>query len=146
VFREARTVRVAVPSGAPAAGSREAAPGARRTRGRIGEQAAARALAERGYRVLARNLRIGRGEIDLVCEHDGDVVFVEVKARRGADFGTPAEAVTARKQRALLALAARYLARTRRADRACRFDVVEVWLAAGDRPIRVEVLRDAFRA
>ena len=117
----------------------------RRTRGRIGEEAAAQALAARGYRVLVRNVRLGRGEIDLVCEHDGDVVFVEVKARRGTAFGTPAEAVTVRKQRALLALAMRYLGRTGRAHRTCRFDVVEVWLAAGDRPGRVEVVRDAFR-
>lgn len=117
----------------------------RRTRGRIGEEAAAQALAARGYRVLVRNVRLGRGEIDLVCEHDGDVVFVEVKARRGTAFGTPAEAVTMRKQRTLLALAMRYLGRTGRAHRTCRFDVVEVWLAAGDRPVRVEVVRDAFR-
>lgn len=95
--------------------------------------------------MLGRNVRVGRGEIDLVCEHDGDVVFVEVKARRGAEFGTPAEAVTVRKQRALLALAARYLGRAGRAHRTCRFDVVEVWLGAGGRPARVEVLRDAFR-
>lgn len=118
----------------------------RRLRGRAGEDAAAEALAARGYRVLVRNIRLGRGEIDLVCEHDGDIVFVEVKARRGAGFGTPAEAVTLRKQRALLSLAARYLVRTGRAERTCRFDVVEVWLAAGDRPVRVHVLRDAFRA
>ncbi|HEV2281174.1 MAG TPA: YraN family protein [bacterium] len=116
-----------------------------RTRGRIGEQAAAQALAARGYRVLVRNVRLGRGEIDLVCEHDGDVVFVEVKARRGVAFGTPAEAVTVRKQRALFALAMRYLGRTGRTDRTCRFDVVEVWLGAGDRPVRVDVLRDAFQ-
>jgi putative endonuclease len=117
----------------------------RRTRGRIGEEAAAQALAARGYRVLVRNVRLGRGEIDLVCEHDGDIVFVEVKARRGAAFGTPAEAVTVRKQRALFALAMRYLARNGRTDRTCRFDVVEVWLGAGDRPVRVDLLRDAFR-
>ena len=117
----------------------------RHRRGRIGEDAAAQALAARGYRIIGRNVRLGRGEIDLVCEHDGDVVFVEVKARHGAAFGTPAEAVTPRKQRALLALAARYLNRTGRGDRACRFDVVEVWLAGG-RPVRADVLRDAFRA
>ncbi|HEV2358444.1 MAG TPA: YraN family protein [bacterium] len=122
-----------------------ARPGIRPLRGRIGEDAAAAALAARGYRVLARNVRMGRGEIDLVCEHDGDVVFVEVKARRGAAFGTPAEAVTARKQRALVALASRYLVRTGRGDRPCRFDVVEVWLDAGNRPIRADVLRDAFQ-
>jgi putative endonuclease len=118
----------------------------RQVRGRIGEDAAAEALAARGYRVLVRNLRLGRGEIDLVCEQGGDIVFVEVKARRGAGFGTPAEAVTPKKQRALAALAARYLMRAGRGDRTCRFDVVEVWLAAGDRVARVEVLRDAFRA
>jgi putative endonuclease len=118
----------------------------RRRLGQAGEEAAARALTARGYRILVRNVRLGRGEIDLVCEHDGDVVFVEVKARRGAAFGTPAEAVTARKQRALLALAARYLSRTGRADRTCRFDVVEVWLAGGGRAVRVDVLRDAFHA
>lgn len=117
----------------------------RRARGRAGEEAAGHALAARGYRVLARNVRVGRGEIDLVCEHDGDIVFVEVKARRGAAFGTPAEAVTVRKQRGLLALAARYLGRTGRAHRTCRFDVVEVWLGAGGLPASVEVLRDAFR-
>jgi putative endonuclease len=118
----------------------------RRIRGRAGEDAAAEALRTRGYRVLVRNLRLGRGEIDLVCEHDGDVVFVEVKARRGGLFGTPAEAVTVRKQRALLSLAARYLARTRQGERACRFDVVEVRLGAGGQPVRVDVVRDAFRA
>ena len=118
----------------------------RRVRGRAGEEAAADALRTRGDRVLVRNIRLGRGEIDLICEHDGDIVFVEVKARRGAAFGTPAEAVTLRKQRALLSLATRYLARTGRGERTCRFDVVEVWLGAGDRPQRVDVLRDAFRA
>jgi putative endonuclease len=143
-----------MPARHPRSAARHAAPPApafgaglvRRTRGRAGEDAAAETLGARGYRVLVRNLRLGRGEIDLVCEHDGDVVFVEVKARRGAAFGTPAEAVTWRKQRALLALAARYLQRTGRGDRTCRFDVVEVWLAAGDRAVRVDVLRDAFRA
>lgn len=132
--------------GRPAAGSIIGPGSLRRARGRAGEDAAVEALAARGYRVLVRNMRLGRGEIDLVCEHEGDVVFVEVKARRGAAFGAPAEAVTLRKQRTLLALGARYLARTGRAERTCRFDVVEVRLSAGDRPVRVDVLRDAFRA
>jgi putative endonuclease len=132
------------PMARPSASARGAG-GDRRLRGRAGEDAAAAALTARGYRVLVRNVRLGRGEIDLVCEHDGDVVFVEVKARRGDEFGTPAEAVNGRKQRALLSLAARYLRRTGRGECVCRFDVVEVWLAAGDRPVRVDVRRDAFR-
>jgi putative endonuclease len=139
------TAHPPAPAGGPLRPAAGSSGSIRRLRGRAGEDAAAAALAARGYRVLVRNVRLGRGEIDLVCEHEGDVVFVEVKARRGAAFGTPAEAVTPRKQRALFALAARYLGRTGRADRTCRFDVVEVWLAAGDQPVRVDILRDAFR-
>jgi putative endonuclease len=72
-------------------------------------------------------------------------VFVEVKARRSDTFGTPAEAVLGRKQRALAQLAAGFLVRRGLGDRACRFDVVEVWLDPAGRSVRVVILRDAFR-
>ena len=117
----------------------------RRALARAGEDAAVEALRRRGYRVLARNVRLRRGELDVVAEQGGDLVFVEVKARRSDTYGTPAEAVGFRKQRALVQLAAGYLARRRLTDRACRFDVVEVRLDAAGRPVRVDVLPDAFR-
>jgi len=119
-------------------------PTSRERLGRTGEDAAVEALRARGYRILERNVRLRRGELDVVAEEAGDLVFVEVKTRRSATHGTPAEGVGARKQRALAQLAMGYLVRRRLGERACRFDVVEVWLERAG-TLRVEILRDAFR-
>ena len=78
--------------------------------GREGERLAARFLERRGYRVLGSGFRARRGEIDLVCRRGDRLVLVEVKTRSSDRFGTPAEAVGARKRRALLAAAAEYRA------------------------------------
>ncbi|MFZ5814852.1 MAG: YraN family protein [Bacillota bacterium] len=94
--------------------------------GREGEEAAAAYLASRGYRILERNLRFRSGEIDLVAEESGFLVFVEVKTRRSAGFGSAAEAVTAEKRRRLIRLAGLYLARRGGTPPPCRFDVVTV--------------------
>lgn len=83
----------------------------RRRLGRLGEEAAVAALRSRGYRILERNVRLRRGEVDVIAEEHGDLVFVEVKARRSEAYGTPAEAVSPRKQRAVAALAAAYCIR-----------------------------------
>lgn len=123
-----------------------AAPPDTRTTGRAGEDAAVEALRAHGYRILARNVHFRRGELDVVAEESGTIVFVEVKTRRSAAYGTPAEAVTPRKQRALLRLAAVYLAQRSLSGRPCRFDVAEVWLGPRGRVVHVEILRDAFRA
>jgi putative endonuclease len=92
-----------------------------------GEQRAAAYLAERGYRIVGRNVRAGGFEIDLVAEGAGRVVFVEVKTRRGRSHGAPEEAVDARKRTRLTRAAAAWLHEQRRAGRAphrVRFDVV----------------------
>lgn len=94
--------------------------------GREGEETAAAYLVAHGYRILERNLRFRSGEIDLVAEESGYLVFVEVKTRTGSGFGTAAEAVTAEKRRRLVRLAALYLARLGGAPPPCRFDVVTV--------------------
>lgn len=95
----------------------------------------------------ARNLRFRFGELDLVCEHRGVLVFVEVKARTSSHHGHPLEAVTPHKQRQLVRLAEAYLQALRqRPPPVCRFDVVAVDLDEGGRPGKVEVVRDAFRA
>lgn len=111
--------------------------------GRAGEDAAARHLSELGYRILARNLRFRFGELDIVAEENGWVVFVEVKTRTGGGFGSAAEAVTPAKQRQLVRLAGAYLAANGGEARPCRFDVVTVepgptgaWLC--------QVIRNAF--
>lgn len=96
-------------------------------KGREGEEAAARFLAERGLEVLARNVRAGGGEIDLVAAEGRAVVFVEVKWRRDAARGAPAEAVTPAKRRKLLSAARAWLAENPpEGSREVRFDVVAI--------------------
>ena len=111
--------------------------------GAQGERLACSELRRRGYAILARGFRTRHGEIDIVAR-DGDVlVFVEVKSRASRRYGTALEAVTARKQRQVAAMARSYLARAGWGERPCRFDVVAV---TGSRPgeAQVTVVRNAF--
>lgn len=117
---------------------------ARQALGLEGETRACQAVEARGYRVLARRYRTRMGEIDIVARHEGAIVFVEVKARRGGAFGDPAAAVTWQKQRRLVAMASDYLARHRLERCAVRFDVVSVEFHEG-RGAMVTVIPDAFR-
>ena len=66
--------------------------------GRAGEAAAAALLRRSGYKIIERNFRVREGEIDIVAEHSGDLVFVEVKARRSGAFGIPEESLTEAKK------------------------------------------------
>ena len=94
--------------------------------GRWGEDLAARELERRGYAIRARNVGIGRGEIDLVADHEGAVVFVEVKTRADAQFGGAREAIASAKSERLVRLAREYLARHRQSDAHWRIDVVAI--------------------
>lgn len=96
----------------------------RRTVGDEGEGRAEAYLRRQGFRILGRNVRSALGELDLVADDQGVLVFVEVKRRRTGTFGGAIEAVDARKRAKLIQLAAQYLAQHRIRDRACRFDVV----------------------
>ncbi len=73
--------------------------------GALGERLAAAHLESKGYRILHRNWRCREGEVDLVAERDGCLVFVEVRTRRGEAHGSPEESVTAAKAARLLAVA-----------------------------------------
>jgi putative endonuclease len=114
----------------------------RSTRGRVGEQAALDLYERRGFRALARNWRCPLGELDLVLERGGLLVFCEVKTRSGPAFGGGYEAVTWSKRRKLRQLAEAFLAAGPSRHARVRFDVASVWLD-GDRP-DVEVFEDAF--
>src|SRR5579863_2788673 len=82
---------------------------ARQGLGRMGERLAAEMLMREGYAILERNFRCCYGEIDLIAEDGQDLVFVEVKTRRGVAYGRPEEAVTLRKQRKVVQVATYYL-------------------------------------
>ena len=115
----------------------------RRDLGDAGETLVAAWYRAAGYTVLDRNWRCREGELDLVVCAPAVLVFCEVKTRRSAAFGVPAEAVTAAKQRRIRGLAARWLVeRGVRAPR-LRFDVAAVTAPPGAVPT-VDVIEDAF--
>jgi len=105
--------------------------------GRSGEAAAAAYLESLGYRILKRNVRGPGGEIDLVARDGATLVFVEVKARDGARFGSALAAIDARKRARIRALAEDFLQFLPRETKV-RFDVVT--LQRG----RVQLHRGAF--
>src|SRR5688572_6191797 len=90
------------------------------------ERMAAEFLVERGFRILESNYTCRGGELDLVCDDAGTLVFVEVRARRGRRYGSPEETVGAIKRQRIIFAAQHYLMKRRIADRACRFDVVAI--------------------
>jgi putative endonuclease len=95
----------------------------RAQRGRAGEDAAAALLEAHGYRIVGRNVRLPGGEVDIIARDGDTVVFVEVKARASAAYGSAVRAVDARKRATLRALASDWLQVA--APRAkARFDVV----------------------
>ena len=117
---------------------------ARQQLGILGEELAVAELERRGYAVLARRYRTPCGEIDIVADDGGTLVFVEVKARESAEFGTAAEADTRWKQRRLVRMAGDYLTRERIVDRPCRFDVVAIMFDGAEPSI--ELFQNAFDA
>ncbi|MHB1265936.1 MAG: YraN family protein [Gemmatimonadaceae bacterium] len=109
--------------------------------GLLGERIAARWLVRRGWKVLAHRFKSGRRDLDLIVEREGIVAFVEVKARRGVEFGDPVEAVHWRKQRELSRSAAVWIDR-HGDNRDYRFDVIGV-LMDGD-AVRIRHVENAF--
>ena len=115
----------------------------RRAVGAYGERVAARHLQDQGFVVLSRNWRCADGELDLVLRDGEEIVFCEVKTRRGDTFGSPAEAVDHRKVRRLRHLAVCWMTATGVRAHAIRFDVVEV-LPQRRGASRVAHIRAAF--
>jgi putative endonuclease len=113
--------------------------------GRGAETAAAEHLTRAGFQVVERNVRLGHGEIDLVCRDADVVVFVEVKCRRATWGDPPAAAVSWHKQRRLTRLAQHYLKWRRLENARCRFDVVSVTIDAAGRT-GITHVRGAFDA
>ena len=118
---------------------------ARQRLGKTGEDLAVRELASRGYAILARRYRSRHGEIDIVCDDHGTIVFVEVRAKGTAVCGGAAESITRLKMRRVTACAVDYLSRHHLSNRPCRFDVVAIDEAAGPTP-EITVYPNAFEA
>ena len=110
--------------------------------GELGERVAERWLKRHGWRVLMRRFRSGHRDIDLVMEREGLVTFVEVKARRGTEFGEPVEAVGWRKQRELTRSAMVWIDRHGRPHETYRFDVIGVLVERES--VRIRHVENAF--
>ena len=104
--------------------------------GDAGENFAAEYLEKNGYKILAKNFRVRTAEIDIIAELDEKIIFVEVKTRSNTRRGLPAEAVNLRKQKRIIQAASVFLQDEIYFDRACRFDVIEVYSDGAEFKIR----------
>jgi putative endonuclease len=109
-----------------------------REEGLQAEGKAVEVLKKKGYRVIERNFRSPLGEIDIIAEEGGFLVFIEVKARNSPAFGDPLEAITDDKKRHIIRTALFYMKKHRWMKRRVRFDVVGL---AGE---QVKLVKNAF--
>ena len=118
-------------------------PHARQQLGSEGESIACAELERLGYRIIERNYRIRNGEIDIVADDAGTVVFVEVKTKSSGDYGDPVEEVTPQKQQQIISMGEYYATYCCPPNTPCRFDVVTVDLSG--QPPKITFYQDAFR-
>jgi len=110
--------------------------------GLAGEAYAAQWLEHLGWTLLERRFRNGHRDLDLVARRGGVVVFVEVKARRGREFGDPVEAVDWRKRRELIRSAHVWFGNYATPTDSYRFDVIGVLMDGGR--VRIRHVQNAF--
>jgi putative endonuclease len=95
--------------------------------GNRGEDIAVKYLTRKGYRIISRNYRAGRGEIDIICSDDGDLVIIEVKSLGQSGYGSAEERVSLKKQREIIRAAYAYLQyHPLQSGQGVRFDVIIV--------------------
>lgn len=111
--------------------------------GRIGEDAAVRRLRRDGYRIIDRNYAARGGEVDIIAEHNGVIVFVEVKTRSSKAWASPESAVTPEKRARIIRAASRYLAEFNTPSPA-RYDIVGVLTDEQARIVSVNIEQHAF--
>lgn len=113
--------------------------------GSFGERKAALYLRKKGYKILDTNFFIRGGELDIIAQKDGYIVFVEVKTRQSKNFGTAAEAVAYNKQMRMTKAAQVYL--MNKGETNVRFDVIEVYakpFLGGFRATEINHIENAF--
>lgn len=95
-------------------------------KGKEGEELAVAFLVEKGFEIVERNYRYGKGELDLIAREKDFLVFIEVKWRESLEYGLPEEAVTKKKMAQIRKIAEAYLAEKAISDENIRFDVVAI--------------------
>ncbi|NML68879.1 YraN family protein [Chryseobacterium sp. RP-3-3] len=112
--------------------------------GKIAEDLAAEYLQKNGYKVVTRNFRFQKAEIDIIAEKENLIIIVEVKARSTDAFILPHEAVTKTKIRSIVSAANHYLEEFNRSNEV-RFDIISV-LPDERKNLIIEHITDAFEA
>ena len=110
--------------------------------GNQGEQLAVDFLVEKGFKILERNWRFKRAELDIIAMDNQTMVFVEVKTRSDDIFERPENAVNTRKRQLMIRAAIGYMQQSGH-DWAIRFDIVSVILR-GDVKAQIDYFKDAF--
>lgn len=105
-------------------------------KGDVGELLALNYLQNLGYKILQRNYRYDRGEIDIIAEDHRELVFVEVKSRRSRSYGTPEDAVTPQKESYIKRTAEGYLLEHNFEGTPCRFDLIAIEWTGHEHEIR----------
>ncbi|BFT73091.1 YraN family protein [Paenibacillus sp. P36] len=117
----------------------------RKQLGKLGEDAAEALLISKDYRILERNWRCRTGELDIVAEQAGTLVFIEVRTRRSTGrFGTAKESVDVRKQMKVKETAQFYLHRFQKYENSIRFDVIAVEISLDGATTQIEHIQGAF--
>jgi putative endonuclease len=102
-----------------------------------GEETAVEYLSSKGYEIIERNYRYGKGEIDIIAKdpEKNFLVFVEVKSRKNLEYGEPEYAITKNKIRQVKKMAEAYLYENEISEIDCRFDVVAVLFRSKIKPL-----------
>lgn len=108
----------------------------RRRAGSLAEDIAMQFLQDLGYIILKRNFTFGRiGEIDIICESEGIIIFIEVKARMNHAFGPPESSITMKKIMSIKRVAEGYLYVNKIQNKQCRFDLIAIDFCDGKEQI-----------
>lgn len=110
--------------------------------GKFGEDCATKHLKQKGFRIIERNYRFLKEEIDIVAETDEHLVIVEVKTRQTSEIGEPWRAVTRKKQRTIIRCAHQYVIE-KDLDVNVRFDIISI--IHNSFGTQLEHIEDAFR-
>lgn len=94
--------------------------------GNTGENIASKYLVEKGYKIIKRNYRFVKGEIDIIAEINNTLVFVEVKTRANDKFGLAELSISLNKQKQIKKIAELYLIENEIFDKECRIDVIAI--------------------
>lgn len=110
--------------------------------GKKAEDLAVDYLKKKGYRIIKRNFSLKIGEIDIIGYEAGQLVFIEVKARKNKHYGLPMEYVDIKKQLKLRRVAQSYIKQFGMPKEGCRFDVVSIIL--NERETSIDLIKNAF--